>query len=79
MSKVEHKAVRENCLEEISLSAGIIKAMNIVTVKDGIPPHSGREKSEGNRGGSILRKGHKREVLGTKREYISVLQILAKT
>ena len=44
MSKVEHKAVQENCLKEISLSAGITKAINIVTIKDGIPPHSGREK-----------------------------------
>ena len=44
MSKVEHEAVRENCLEEISLSVGITKVMNIVTIKDGIPPHSGREK-----------------------------------
>ena len=44
MSKMDHEAVRENCLEEMSLSMGITKAMNIVTIKEGILPHSGREK-----------------------------------
>ena len=43
MSKVEHKAVQENCQEEISLSAGITKVMNIVTINEE-SYHSGREK-----------------------------------
>ena len=34
MSNKGHEAVQENHLEEIRLSAGITRAMNIVTVND---------------------------------------------
>ena len=45
MSKVEYEAVQENCLEEISLSAGITKAMNKTTIKDrSYPTQEGKNR-----------------------------------
>ena len=43
--KMEHEAVRENCLEEIDLSAGITKVMNIVmTNKESYPTQDGKSR-----------------------------------
>ena len=47
MSNEEHEAVRENRLEEIKLSVGITRAMNIVTVKDESHPTQEGKISKG--------------------------------
>ena len=47
MSNEEHEAVRENRLEEMILSAGITKAMNIVTVNDESHPTQEEKRNEG--------------------------------
>ena len=53
------------------------EAMQVTTrFKDEILPHSGDEKQERNRGRGVPGKGREREVLGTKGEYIPVLQVL---
>ena len=47
--------------------------------QDENPPHSGREEEYGNRGEGALREGRERKGLGTKSEYIPVLQVLAES
>ena len=45
MSNKEHEAVRENSLEERSLSMGITKARNIVMINDeSYPTQEGKSK-----------------------------------
>ena len=45
-------------------------------IRNKILPHSGGEEQKRNGDRSVLRKGRERESLGTKGEYIPVLQVL---
>ena len=64
MSHGEYEAVRENRLEEIKLSTGITRVMNIVTIKDESHPTQEGKISKGT-GVGVPRKGSKGKVLGT--------------
>ena len=66
MSNEEHEAVRENCLEEIKLSTGITKAMNIVTVKDESHPTQEGKISKGTGVGASREKGAREKCWGPK-------------
>ena len=66
MSNEEHEAVRENCLEEIKLSAGITKAMNIVMVKDESYPTQEGKISKGTGVGASRGKGAREKCWGPK-------------
>ena len=66
MSNEEHKAVQENRLEEIELSAGITKAMNIVTVKDESHPTQEEKISKGTGVGVSREKGAREKYWGPK-------------
>ena len=66
MSNEEHEAVRENCLEEIDLSAGITKAMNIVMVKDESHPTQEGKISKGTGVGASRGKGAREKCWGPK-------------
>ena len=52
------------------------KAVRDNEIGNEILPQSGDEEQKRNRGRGVLRKGREREVLGTKGEYIPVLQVL---
>ena len=47
MSNKEHEVVQENRLEEIKLSMGITRAMNIVTINDESHPTQEGKSSKG--------------------------------
>ena len=66
MSNKGHEAVQENRLEEIKLSAGITKAMNIVMVND--ESHSTQEGkiSKGTGVGAPQGKGAREKCWGPK-------------
>ena len=66
MSKVDHEAVQENCLEEISLSAGITRVMNIVTIKDESHPTQEGKISKGTGVGASRGKGVREKCWGPK-------------
>ena len=66
MSNEEHEVVRENRLEEIKLSAGITRAMNIVTVKDESHPTQEGKISKGTGVGASRGKGAREKCWGPK-------------
>ena len=47
MSNREHEAIQENRLEEIKLSVGITKVMNIVLINDESHPTQEGKRSKG--------------------------------
>ena len=66
MSNEEHEAVRENHLEEIKLSVGITRAMNIVMIKDESHPTQEGKISKGTGVGASRGKGVREKCWGPK-------------
>ena len=66
MSNKGHEAVRENRLEEIDLSVGITKVMNIVTVNDESHPTQEGKISKGTGVGASQGKGTREKCWGPK-------------
>ena len=66
MSNEEHEVVRENHLEEIKLSTGITKAMNIVRVNDESHPTQEGKISKGTGVGVSRGKGAREKYWGPK-------------
>ena len=64
VSNKEHEAVRENRLEEIKLSAGITRAMSIVTVNDESHPTQEGKSSKGTGVGVSRGKGTREKCWG---------------
>ena len=66
MSNKGHEAVRENRLEEIELSAGITRAMNIVTINDESHPTQEGKSSKRTGVGASWGKGVREKCWGPK-------------
>ena len=66
MSNKEHEAVQENRLEEIKLSAGITRAMNIVMVNDESHPTQEGKISKGTGVGASRGKGAREKCWGPR-------------